>query len=526
MLLKDLIRGLSIDKVQGSLDIEISDIAYDSRKVRKGSVFVCIKGTKVDGHEYIQYALENGATALVVQNEVESNKKVLRNGDHADISSCFVLNVGHGYKVEVPENITVIQVSDSRYALAFLSDAFYSHPSGEFNLVGVTGTKGKTTITYMIKSVLEEAGQKIGLIGTIANQIGDEVLHTERTTPESYDLQSLFSEMKHKQVDSVVMEVSSHALELHRVSRCDYNIGVFNNLSQDHLDFHLTFENYLNAKLKLFSMCKKGLVNIDNDYGEQVVKRAGCELYTYGIEENADIKAFGIKYYADKVEFHVHTPWMNSLDEYEEITVNIPGRFSVYNALAAIGVCCLMGIPFDTIRAGLSRVSVPGRAEVVETGKDFTIIIDYAHSPDSLENILQTVRGYAPARVVCMFGCGGDRDMAKRPMMGEISGKLADFTIITSDNPRTEDPDEIITGIEKGILNTDGEYVKITERRDAIKFAIENAKPEDIIVLAGKGHETYQLFKDKTIHFDEREVVKEILDKMNIRGMDDANTNL
>ena len=481
MLLKKIIEGLNIIEVKGSTDIEIDNIAYDSRKVRNGSLFVCIEGFKVDGHDYIPAAVDNGAKVLLVQKEVE-----------------------------VPSHVTVVRVDNTRFALAHAADVYYTHTSGKFKLVGVTGTKGKTTTTYMIKSILEVATQKVGLIGTIVNSIGNEILPAERTTPESYDLQALFSEMVENKADSVIMEVSSHALELHRVSCSEYDIGVFTNLSQDHLDFHETFENYLNAKMKLFKMCKKGLVNIDNKYGEKVVKSVECELFTFGIDKDADIKAIDIVKHANSVEFKAVTPWGDG-----DIKVNIPGRFSVYNALAAIGVCLLMGIPFDTIKQGLESVSVPGRAEVVSTGKDFNIIIDYAHSPDSLENILTTVKGYAPGRVVCLFGCGGDRDRTKRPIMGEISGKIADFTIITSDNPRTEDPMAILRNIEEGIERTSAEYITILDRREAIKYSIVNAKPNDIIVLAGKGHETYQIFKDKTIHFDEREVVQEILENLN-----------
>lgn len=478
MLLKELINGLNVVQISGEIDVEIGGIAYDSRKVGNGWLFVCVEGFKTDGHNYIPVAVENGAKALLVQKEVN-----------------------------VPENVTVIRVADTRYALAYIGDAFYRHPSGNFNLIGVTGTKGKTTTTYMIKAILEAARQKVGLIGTIGNQIGSEVLPTERTTPESYDLQALFAEMVEKGVDSVVMEVSSHALELHRVSCSDYDIGIFNNLSRDHLDFHETFENYLNAKIKLFKMCKKGLINIDSEYGEEVVKRAECEVYTFGIDKKADIRAFDVVTHPDSVEFNAVTPWGES-----RIKVGIPGRFSVYNALGAIGACRMMDIPYEFILEGLQSVSVPGRAEVVETpGRDFTIIIDYAHSPDSLENILATVKGYAAGRLVCLFGCGGDRDKTKRPIMGEISGRLADFTIITSDNPRTEEPGAIIENIEAGIKGTGAEYITILDRREAIRYAIENAETKDIIVLAGKGHETYQIFKDKTIHFDEREVVKEIL---------------
>ncbi|MCX7710931.1 MAG: UDP-N-acetylmuramoyl-L-alanyl-D-glutamate--2,6-diaminopimelate ligase [Clostridia bacterium] len=482
MFLKDLITGLEIVGIEGSTDIEITGIAYDSRKVKQGTVFTCIQGFKVDGHEFIPMAVQNGAKALLVQKEVS-----------------------------VPKGVTVIQVKDTRYATAYIADRYFNHPSRNFNLIGVTGTKGKTTTTYMIKSILEVADQKVGMIGTVVNSIGNEVLPAERTTPESYDLQALFSEMVEKKVNSVVMEVSSHALELHRVSCSDYDIGVFTNLSRDHLDFHKTFENYLSAKIKLFSLCKKGLVNIDNEYGKEVAKRAQCPVYTMAIDAEADLRAVDVVTHPNSIEFKAITPWGN-----ENIKVNIPGRFSVYNALAAIGTCCMMGQSFDNIKKGLEKVTVPGRAEVVYSGKDFTIIIDYAHTPDSLENILKTVKNYAPARVVSLFGCGGDRDRTKRPIMGKISGNLADFTIITSDNPRTEDPAAIINDIEAGIKGSNARYIAIHDRREAIKYSIEHAKPKDIIVLAGKGHETYQIFKDKTIHFDEREVVREILDELKI----------
>lgn len=479
MLLKELIEGLDILSSSGSTDIEIENIAYDSRKARKGTLFVCVEGFKDDGHNYVPTAIENGATAILAQR-----------------------------KIDVPDNVTLIITGDTRYGLAYLSNEFFGNPSKSFDLIGVTGTKGKTTTTYMIKAILETASKKVGLIGTISNKIGNEVLPTERTTPESHDLQQLFSEMIEKKVESVVMEVSSHALELHRVSCSDFDIGIFTNLTQDHLDFHVTFDNYLNAKAKLFKMCKKGLVNIDSEYGKKVIEKAECEIITIGIENDADIKAVDIVKQPDSVEFKVITPWGS-----EYIKVNIPGKFNVYNALAAIGACCLMKIPFADIKEGLEKVSVPGRAEVVYSGNDFTVIIDYAHSPDSLENILNTVKGYAPARVVSLFGCGGDRDKSKRSIMGEISGKIADFTILTSDNPRTEEPIEIIKDIEQGIKSITSEYITIEDRKEAIKYAISNVKPKDIIILAGKGHETYQIFKDKTIHFDEREVVKELLNK-------------
>lgn len=481
MVLKDLIKGLSILSAIGPENIEISGIAYDSRKLSKGYLFVCIDGTTVDGHDYIPQAIKNGAAAVVVQNDVK-----------------------------LPDELSVIKTPDTRYALAHLSDVFYGHPSGRFKLVGVTGTKGKTTVAFMIKSIMESAVKKAGLVGTLGSRIGDRTLYTERTTPESYDLQSLFSEMVDEAVDSVVMEVSSQGLALHRVSCCDFEIGVFTNLTKDHIGpkEHASMEDYLEAKTKLFKMCEKGLINNDSEYAAEIIKKAECVLLTFGIVKKSDIMAVDIVKYPQSVEFKAVTPWFSG-----KMKVNIPGKFSVYNALAAIGVCGMLGIPIDAISAGLEKVQVPGRAELVDTGKDFSVMIDYAHTPDSLNNILNTVKDYAPGRVVSLFGCGGDRDRTKRPMMGEISGHIADFTVITSDNPRTEDPEAIINDIEEGIKKTGGRYIRIVDRREAIKYAIDNALAGDVVVLAGKGHETYQVFRDKTIHFDEREVVAEILDE-------------
>lgn len=488
MLLKEILAGLEVCSVIGDTGIEIGSIAYDSRKARADSLFVCMEGRTTDGHKFIPDALKNGTRAFIVSKDSPD----LVSKDSPDL----------------PQGITVIKVTDSRYALAFVSDAFFGHPSRKFKLVGITGTKGKTTTTYMIKSILEKANQKVGLIGTVANIIGDEKIPADRTTPESYDLQSMFSDMAGKNADTVVMEVSSQGLELHRVSFCDFDIGVFTNLSRAHIGGieHASFEDYFKAKMMLFKMCKKGLVNVDSEYGKTVIENAACDVTTYGIEEDCDIKAVNVMKKSDCVIFDVLTPWGNS-----EIYVNVPGSFSVYNALAAIGTCGLMGISLDIIRQGLAAISVPGRVETVPTGEDFTIIIDYAYTPDSLKNILSTVRDFAAGRTVCLFGCGGDRDKMMRSMMGELAGQLADFTIITSDNPRSEEPEDIINQIEAGIKKTNGNYIKITERREAIKFAIMNARPKDVIILAGKGHETYQQFKDKKIHFDEREVVNDIL---------------
>jgi UDP-N-acetylmuramoyl-L-alanyl-D-glutamate--2,6-diaminopimelate ligase len=486
MLLEDMTKGLNIIETCGRTDINIEGIAYDSRKVKEGFLFVCIDGTVADGHDYIPDALNNGACALLVEKNVKA-----------------------------PEGITVVRIKDTRYGLSFVSDAFFRHPSKKFKLIGITGTKGKTTTTYMIKSILECHGHKVGLVGTLGSMIDKKMIYTDRTTPESCDLQFLFSEMAEQKVDSVVMEVSSQGLALHRVGSCDFDIGVFTNISMDHIGpkEHSSFEDYLEAKIKLFKMCKKGLVNIDSEYAGRIINEASCDVLTFGIDKDANIKASNVTTHPDGVEFMVLSPWMTG-----NIKVGIPGKFSVYNALAAIGACGIMGVSLEDVKGGLKGVTVPGRAETVETGKDYTVIIDYAHTPDSLENILKTVKEYAPGRVVCLFGCGGDRDRAKRPVMGEISGRIADFTIITSDNPRTEEPKAIVKDIEAGIKKTDAEYVTIVDRREAIKYALKNAKPGDIIVLAGKGHETYQTFKDKTIHFDEREVVREILAELNERN--------
>lgn len=484
MKLYELIDGLNPQSIKGDKNLEIADIAYDSRRVKKGSLFVCIDGTVVDGHSFIPEAIENGASALLVQRDVTTDD----------------------------ENTAVIKVENTRYGLAFVSDKFFNHPSQRLNLVGITGTKGKTTCAYMVKYIMEDAGKKTGLIGTIQNMIGDKILYAERTTPESYDLQSLFSEMYKENASDAVMEVSSQGLQLHRVSCCDFKIGVFTNLYKDHISpiEHKDMEEYLYAKIKLFKMCKTGLVNIDNDYGEKVIAEAECQVYTYGIDKDSDIKASNIIKHPDSVEFDVSTPWASG-----HINVNIPGKFTVYNALAAIGVCCISGVPFENIQNGLNKVKVPGRAESVETNRDFTVIVDYAHTADSLENILNTVKDFSKGRVISVFGCGGNKDKGRRFGMGEVSGKLADFTIITSDNPRSEDPLAIINDIETGIKKTDGKYIKIVDRKEAIRYAIEHAQSNDVIVIAGKGHETYQIFKDKTIHFDDREVVREILNEIN-----------
>jgi UDP-N-acetylmuramoyl-L-alanyl-D-glutamate--2,6-diaminopimelate ligase len=483
MELERLVEGLPILSIQGDLKRNITRVVYDSRRAVPGSLFVCIDGFKTDGHKFIQSALDNGAAAFIVQKDIPR-----------------------------PEGVTVIRVPDTRYALAYAADAFFGHPSGAFALLGITGTKGKTTTTYMIKSILEQAGQTVGIIGTVANSIGSEKIPAQRTTPESLDLQEIFDKMKDKGADTVAMEVSSQGLKLSRVAACEFSIGVFTNFSQDHIggSEHPDMEDYFLSKMLLFSMAKRGLVNADSPYAKRVMECSKCPFMTYGIHNRADIMATDVVTHSDRVEFRVESPWFSM-----PVEVSVPGTFSVYNALAAIGVAGMMGIRQEYILGGLKDIHIPGRAEVVPTpGKPWTVMIDYAHTPDSLENILNTVKGFAPGRVISVFGCGGDRDRSKRPQMGQISGRIADFTIITSDNPRTEDPAGIISDIEEGIKLTKGKYRVIQDRTEAIRYAMEHAHKGDIIVLAGKGHETYQMFKDKTIHYDEREIVKEILDEL------------
>jgi len=480
MLLNELLKNIDVLNITGNTDTEIRGVTYDSRKALPGYLFVCIDGFATDGHLFAQQAVDNGATALVVEKDVSIIGEVI-----------------------------IIKVTDTREALAGISARWFGHPSENMRLIGITGTKGKTTSTYMVRSILEKAGNTVGLIGTVANCIGNEKIPARRTTPESYDLQEMFEKMRDKGADTVVMEVSSQGLKLHRVSFCDFDIGVFTNFSKDHIGGfeHPDMEDYFNSKMKMFSLCKKGIVNIDSPHGEIIAGEAKCEIYTYGIEKEADVKAKNIITHSDSVEFECITPWFT-----EKFKVSVPGTFSVYNALAAISICGLLGVSPRYISDGLKNVQIPGRAEVVPTpGKEYTVMIDYAHSPESLENILSTVKSFVKGRLISVFGCGGDRDKSKRPVMGEISGRIADFTIITSDNPRTEVPADILADIESGIKRTEGKYTVIEDRTEAIRYAMNNAKKDDIIVLAGKGHETYQIFKDKTIHYDEREIVTDIL---------------
>ena len=486
MDVKSLLKGIEGLKAKGDLSFEVKGIAHDSRKVEEGYMFIAIKGFETDGHMYIKQAIENGAKVLVVE----------------DVSAIK--------KSDLKDDITLVVAPDTRIAMAKCASNFFGNPSSKFNLIGITGTKGKTTTSFMLKAILEKHGQKVGLIGTVANYIGDKNLgESDRTTPESLELQELFSKMVEEKVDTVVMEVSSQSLKLHRVDGCDFNIGVFTNFSEDHIskNEHPDMEDYFNSKLKLFEMCKYGFINADDFKVNKVKKLAtNCEIKTYGIDNTTDLLAKDITITNSSVDFKVKINGRN-----ERVKVDIPGRFSVYNSLAAISVASKFMVTADEVKDALLEIKVPGRSELVPNKRGLTIMIDYAHSPESLQSILQASKAYTRGRVISVFGCGGDRDPGKRPIMGEISGNVADYTIITSDNPRTEDPEEIVNQIEKGIKKTKGKYEKVTDRIEAIKKAINMANKNDIIILAGKGHETYQEINGKKNPFDEREIIRKII---------------
>ncbi|WP_288479779.1 UDP-N-acetylmuramoyl-L-alanyl-D-glutamate--2,6-diaminopimelate ligase [uncultured Clostridium sp.] len=482
MELKKLLEGLHYEIIKGKNDGEVKNVNYDSRKVLQGDLFVCIKGFTSDGHKFASKAIENGAKYIVCEEIVECN-----------------------------DDITLIKVEDSRKALAVIGSNFYENPKDKLKIIGVTGTNGKTTTAFMIKSILENAGKKVGLIGTIANYIGDEKLDTERTTPESLELHELFSKMVKENVEFCVMEISSHSLELDRVYGIRFQSGLFTNLTRDHLDFHKTFENYYKAKFKLFPRSEQSIINIDTDWGKRVVEDLEAldikNYKTYSLKEGNIIAK-------DIVEHGMDTKFTVDLDgEKEEMLLPIPGNYNIYNALGAILACKNAGLKLREIKEGLKDVSVPGRCERVMKNMNlpYEILIDYAHTPDGLLNILETCREFTKGRLISVFGCGGDRDKLKRPEMGDIGTRLSDIAIITSDNPRTEDEESIIEDIIKGVK--EGEYIKITNRREAIKKALEIAKKDDVILIAGKGHETYQILKTGKIHFDEREVIEEILKK-------------
>ena len=486
MELKKILAGITNIKVKGDMEQEIAHIECDSRKVKPNSLFVAIKGFDVDGHDFVLQAIENGATAVMLEMS-------------ADFKN-----------MTIPSNITVIITDDTRYGLAICSCNFYDNPSKKFKLIGVTGTKGKTTTTYMIKSVLEQAGYKVGIIGTIESAIGDKrIKESARTTPESLELQQLFAYMAKEGADYVVMEVSSQSLKLNRVAGTKFDYAIFTNLYKDHISpkEHPDMDDYFESKLKLFQMAPKGFVNAD-DFKCNKIKKASpnCEIKTYAVDNKADMLAKDITITNVSVDFKVKINTRN-----ERIKVNIPGRYSVYNALAVISLADAIGIDAEKMKEGLDKVVVPGRNELVSNKADAAVMIDYAHTAESLENILQATKTYTAGKVICVFGCGGDRDREKRPRMGEVAGRLADYTIVTTDNPRTEKPEDIIHEIEEGIAKTKGKYEIEVDRRKAIEKALKMVGKRDIVILAGKGHETYQEINGEKRPFDERIIVKEIL---------------
>ena len=478
MKLKKLLEGLEILSANVDLETEIAQVCYDSRQVKSGDLFVALSGYTVDGHRFIPQAIASGAAAVL----------------------CQVL----------PENgeTPYVQVADSRRALAVTGANFFGRPADAMTMVGMTGTNGKTTSTYLLKAILEARGEKVGLIGTNQNMIGEEVLPTERTTPESFELQKLFARMRDAGCTYVVMEVSSHALFLDRVYGVSYEVGVFTNLTQDHLDFHKTMEDYCDAKALLFQNCKTGVVNAGDPWTPRLLKDATCKVVTFSSAGAADLWPEDVLLAEDHVAFTaVHG------GEQVPVRVNIPGHFMVDNTLDVLGAALALGISLEESAAVLARVPhVKGRVEVVPTpGKDYTVLIDYAHSPDSLVNVLTTVKGFAKGRTVALFGCGGDRDKAKRPKMGRAAAEIADFAIVTTDNPRTERPADIIADILPGLEGTGTPYAVIEDRVEAIHWAMDHAQAGDVIVLCGKGHETYQEVGHEKRHMDEREIVAEYL---------------
>ena len=485
MKLTKLLERLEYKVVRGSDQIEVTELINDSRKVSEGSVFVCISGAVSDGHSYVAEVAEKGAAAVVVEKDVEA-----------------------------PEGLTVIRVEDTRYALALMSASYFDYPAEKLKVIGITGTKGKTTTTYMVKSILEEVGHKVGLIGTIEALIGDRAIPASNTTPESYTIQNYFAQMVEAGCDSVVMEVSSQGLMLHRTAGIPCEIGIFTNLGEDHIgpNEHKDFEDYKRCKGLLFKQCRIGIGNMDDQWFADVFRGATCRVETFGFSEKADLRAVDVEHISRPgylgVKYHV-----TGLMDFD-VEIDIPGEFSVYNSLTAIAVCRHFDVPVEKIQKALKVAKVKGRIEMVKVSDEFTLMIDYAHNAMSLESLLRTLRDYEPGRIVMVFGCGGNRSRTRRYEMGEVSGKLSDFTIITSDNPRFEEPQAIIDDIITGIKKTDGKYIDICDRKEAIRYAIRHGQPGDVIILAGKGHETYQEIRGVKYDMDDRVLIREVLEEM------------
>ena len=487
MILKDLLERLDYEVVSGSVEISVKELVYDSRKVGSEDVFVCIKGAVRDAHDFAMEVVEKGAAVLIVEHDIDA---------------------------AVLSQATVIKVADTRYALAVMAAAFFGYPAEKLTTVGITGTKGKTSATYMMKAILEGAGKKTGLIGTIETIIGEEHIPNNNTTPESYLVQSYFARMVEAGCECVVMEVSSQGLMLHRVAGFTFDYGIFTNISPDHIgpNEHKDFEEYLACKELLFQNCRFGIINLDDPHAKHVIDHATCEIETFGITENADYQAKNIHLYREQGSLGISYDLTGKAEF--PIKVDIPGRFSVYNSLCAI----VLGLHFAhdpaTLQQALATVQVKGRVELIPVSDRYTLMIDYAHNAVSLTSILETIREYNPGRIVTVFGCGGNRDRNRRFEMGEVSAKLSDLSIITSDNPRFEKPEAIIEDIVVGAKRGGGDYVTIPDRKEAIRYAMENAQDGDVVILAGKGHEDYQEIEGKKYPMDERVLIKEILQEM------------
>lgn len=486
MVLAALLEKLEYELVSGSEDMQIENVVYDSRKVTEGSLFICIEGGTADGHTFIPDVVKKGAKALIVTKDVSG-------------------------LLPADADVTVIRVKDSRYALAFVSAAYFGHPAEKLKVIGITGTKGKTTTTYLVKSILEHAGHKVGLVGTIEAVIGQEHIPANNTTPESYVLQEYFAKMVEAGCDTVVMEVSSQGLMLHRTQGFVFDYGIFTNIEPDHIGplEHKDFADYMHCKGLLFKQCRVGIVNCDDAHYQDVIRDHTCKIETFGFAENADYRAQDLKLISGAGFLGIDFKARGKVNL--DIELHAPGRFSVYNALCAIAICNHFGVTADEVKEALLQAHVKGRIELVKVSDDFTLMIDYAHNAMALESLLTTLREYKPKRLVCLFGCGGNRSKLRRYEMGEVSGKLADLTVITSDNPRNEEPQAIIDDIKVGMSKTDGKYVEIIDRKEAIAYVIRHGQPGDVIVLAGKGHEDYQEIKGKKYPMDERDIIADVL---------------
>ncbi len=490
MKLIELISGLEYEVLQGDVNTSVKDIHNDSRKVTSGDLFFCITGAVSDGHKYAEDVADKGASVLVVEKNVD-----------------------------VPKDVTVIKVKSTRYAMGCMSSKFYGEPSKKLKVIGITGTKGKTTITYMIREMLIAAGYKTGLIGTIEILDGVNQIHAANTTPESLTLHKYLRDMVDNGLDSVVMEVSSQGLMLDRVAGVDFDYGIFTNLSKDHIgpNEHKTFEEYTMWKAKLFTLCKTGIFNVDDKYAKDMMKDATCGIVTYGMDDEADYSGGEYELYSNNGVLGITYDLKGKLQG--NVMVDLPGEFSLHNSLAAIAVADLMGVSFENIKEILRNVKVRGRVEMIPISDAFTVMIDYAHNAMALESLFRALKAYNPKRLVSLFGCGGNRSKDRRYEMGQVSGEIADFTIITSDNPRFEKPQDIIDDIKIGMSKTQGEYVEIPDRKEAMRYAILHGEPGDIIVFAGKGHEDYQEIEGVKYHMDERDLIRQILEEEDVANI-------